>query len=66
MINSDAPLSYSQLGQDLEVIKFYKYKSYGFFVEIGALFGKFTLYPLCPTALLFFILTYIDDEIGSI
>lgn len=36
MINSDAPLSYSQLGQDLEVIKFYKYKSYGFFVEIGA------------------------------
>jgi len=29
-------LSYSQLGQDLEVVKFYKYKSYGFFVEIGA------------------------------
>ena len=36
MINSDAPLSYSQIGQDLEVIKCYNYKSYGFFVDIGA------------------------------
>ncbi len=36
MINSDSPLSYSQLGQDLEVIKCYKYKSNGFFVDIGA------------------------------
>ena len=36
MINPVAPLSYSQLGQDLEVIKFYNYKSHGFFVDIGA------------------------------
>jgi FkbM family methyltransferase len=36
MTKLDAPLSYSQIGQDLEVIKFYKYKSGGFFVDIGA------------------------------
>ena len=36
MINSDVPLYYSQIGQDLEVIKCYNYKSYGFFVDIGA------------------------------
>ena len=29
-------MSYSQLGQDLEVIKFYNYKKEGFFIEIGA------------------------------
>lgn len=29
-------MSYSQLGQDLEVLKFYKNKTDGFFVEIGA------------------------------
>jgi len=29
-------MSYSQLGQDLEVIKFYNNKTNGFFVEVGA------------------------------
>ncbi len=29
-------MSYSQLGQDLEVIKSYNYKENGFFIEIGA------------------------------
>ena len=29
-------MSYSQLGQDLEVIKFYNKKENGFFIEIGA------------------------------
>jgi FkbM family methyltransferase len=29
-------MSFSQLGQDLEVLKFYKYKYEGFFIEIGA------------------------------
>ena len=29
-------MSYSQLGQDLEVIKFYNNKENGFFIEIGA------------------------------
>jgi len=29
-------MSYSQLGQDLEVLKFYNNKENGFFIEIGA------------------------------
>ncbi len=29
-------MSYSQLGQDLEVLKFYNEKKDGFFIEIGA------------------------------
>ena len=29
-------MSHSQLGQDLEVIKFYNNKENGFFIEIGA------------------------------
>ena len=29
-------MSCSQLGQDLEVIKYYKYKKNGYFIEIGA------------------------------
>jgi FkbM family methyltransferase len=29
-------MSYSQIGQDLEVVKFYKGKQNGFFIEIGA------------------------------
>ncbi len=29
-------MSFSQIGQDLEVVEFYKNKSNGFFVEIGA------------------------------
>ena len=29
-------MSHSQLGQELEVIKFYNNKEYGFFIEIGA------------------------------
>jgi hypothetical protein len=29
-------MSYSQLRQDLEVIKFYNNKEHGFFIEIGA------------------------------
>jgi len=29
-------MSYSQLGQDLEVLKFYNYKEAGFFIEVGA------------------------------
>ena len=29
-------MSYSQLGQDLKVLEFYKYKNNGFYVEIGA------------------------------
>jgi len=33
-------MSYSQLGQDLEVIKFYNNQTGGFFVEIGASDGK--------------------------
>jgi FkbM family methyltransferase len=33
-------MSYSQFGQEVEVIKFYKNKPFGFFVEIGAHNGK--------------------------
>jgi len=33
-------MSYSQLGQDLQVIKFYNNKHNGFFIEIGANDGK--------------------------
>ena len=29
-------MSYSQIGQDLEVLKFYNFKENGFFIEIGA------------------------------
>ena len=29
-------MSYSQIGQDIEVVKYYKGKKNGFFVEIGA------------------------------
>ena len=32
-------VSYSQLGQDVDVIEFYKYKKNGYFVDIGAYDG---------------------------
>lgn len=36
LIRTYKPISYSQLGQDLQVLKFYNNKRNGFFIEIGA------------------------------
>ena len=38
--DSENPKSYSQIGQDLKVLKHFNNKKYGYFIEVGANDGK--------------------------